>query len=252
MWAMDNWIKGMMTATKGYVSTWDAINEPISGVGGEFYDLWSADNGDAKNFYWQDYLGDEEYVRFVIAKAREYYTGEEPLKLFVNDYNLESDWDQNKKLKSLIHWIEVWESDNTTKIDGIGTQMHISYYENPETLASKNAAIENMFKLMAATGKLVKISELDLAYVGADGKVIKSKDLTEEQIKTLSDYYKYIVETYMELVPANQQYGITLWCPIDSPASSSWRGGEAVGLWDGNYNRRHTYAGFADGLAGKE
>jgi hypothetical protein len=112
---------------------------------------------DAKNFYWQDYLGDEEYVRFVIAKAREYYTGEEPLKLFVNDYNLESDWDQNKKLKSLIHWIEVWESDNTTKIDGIGTQMHISYYENPETLASKNAAIENMFKLMAATGKLVKI-----------------------------------------------------------------------------------------------
>ena len=252
MWAMDNWIKGMMTATKGYVSTWDAINEPISGVGGEFYDLWSADNGDAKNFYWQDYLGDEEYVRFVIAKAREYYTGEEPLKLFVNDYNLESDWDQNKKLKSLIHWIEVWESDNTTKIDGIGTQMHISYYENPETLASKNAAIENMFKLMAATGKLVKISELDLAYVGADGKVIKSKDLTEEQIKTLSDYYKYIVETYMELVPANQQYGITLWCPIDSPASSSWRGGEAVGLWDGNYNRRHTYAGFADGLAGAE
>ena len=253
MWAMDNWIKGMMTATKGYVSTWDAVNEPISGTGGEFYDLWSADNGDAsKNFYWQDYLGDEEYVRFVIAKAREYYTGEEPLKLFVNDYNLESDWDQNKKLKSLIHWIEVWESDNTTKIDGIGTQMHISYYENPETLASKNAAIENMFKLMAATGKLVKISELDLAYVGADGKVIKYKDLTEEQIKTLSDYYKYIVETYMELIPANQQYGITLWCPIDSPASSSWRGGEAVGLWDGNYNRRHTYAGFADGLAGKE
>jgi hypothetical protein len=76
--------------------------------------------------------------------------------------------------------------------------------------------------------------------------------LIEEQIKTLSDYYKYIVETYMELIPAAQQYGITLWCPIDSPTSSSWRGGEAVGLWDGNYNRRHTYAGFADGLAGKE
>ena len=36
----------------------------------------------------------------------------------------------------------------------------------------------------------------------------------------------------------------------DSPADSGWRGGEPVGLWDLNYNRKPTYGGFANGLAG--
>ncbi len=53
--------------------------------------------------------------------------GVKPLKLFINDYNLESTWDDNKKAKSLVHWIEKWESDGVTKIDGIGTQMHVTY-----------------------------------------------------------------------------------------------------------------------------
>lgn len=35
-----------------------------------------------------------------------------------------------------------------TKIDGIGSQMHISYYENPQILESKKKAIQNMLKIM--------------------------------------------------------------------------------------------------------
>lgn len=252
MWAMDKWIKGMMEATEGYVTTWDAVNEPISGEGGEYYNLWSADNGDpANNFYWQDYLGDEEYVRFVIAKAREYYKGNEPLKLFINDYNLESDWDDNKKLKSLIHWIEVWEADGVTKIDGIGTQMHVSYYADPNIQASKEAHVVKMLELMAETGKLVKISELDMGYVDANGNSLKTADLTEDQHKQMSEYYKFIISNYLNIIPEAQQYGITQWCVTDAPASSGWRGGEPVGLWDANYQRKHVYAGWADALAGK-
>lgn len=95
----------MMEATGGYVTTWDAVNEPISGAdsdGDGYYDLQSASNGDASaNFYWQDYLGNEDYVRIVVAKARQYFQeyGGNPsdLKLFINDYNLESWWDGNKK-----------------------------------------------------------------------------------------------------------------------------------------------------------
>lgn len=52
-------------------------------------------------------------------------------------------------------------------------------------------------------------------------------------------------------IPAAQRYGITHWCPVDSPESSSWRGGEPVGLWSIDSCRKHTYAGFADGLSGK-
>ena len=256
-WAMDNWIKGMMEVTAEKVSAWDVVNEAISGVDGDgdgWYDLQSAANGDAaSNFYWQDYLGNEDYVRFVVAKARQYYAefgGTAPLKLFINDYNLESDWDDNKKLKSLINWIKVWESDGTTKIDGIATQMHVSCYANEATQKSKEEHVVKMFELMADTGKLVKISELDMGYVDANGNTVPTTSMTEEQHQAMAAYYEFIVSKYLEIVPAAQQYGITQWCITDASGElgTGWRGGEPVGLWDLNYNRKHTYAGFAAGL----
>jgi hypothetical protein len=67
----------------------------------------------------------------------------------------------------------------------------------------------------------------------------------------MSDHYKFIVQKYFEIIPAAQRYGITHWCPVDSPESSSWRGGEPVGLWSLDSRRKHTYAGFAEGLSGE-
>ena len=255
-WALDRWIAGMMEATEGYVLAWDVVNEPLSGADGNgdgLYDLQSAKNvseADAKNnFYWQDYLGDN-YVRTAVQLARTH--GPANMKLFVNDYNLESDWDNNQKLKSLVKWIEKWESDGETVIDGIGTQMHVSYYANPATQASKEAHIVQMYELMAATGKLVRITELDMGFVDENGTAVQTEAMTEEQHKAMAAYYKFIVSKYLEIIPVNQQYGIAHWCPTDSPESSSWRGGEPVGLWtEGGLYRKHTYAGFADGLSGK-
>ena len=253
-WAMDRWIAGIMDATDGYVLDWDVVNEPLSGSdrdGDGLYDLQSVKNvseADAKNnFYWQDYLGDD-YVRTAVKFARQY--GPANMKLFVNDYNLESDWDDNQKLKSLIKWIERWEQDGT-KIDGIGTQMQILYYMDPNIQASKEEHIVKMFELMAQTGKLIKITELDMGLIDADGKTVLTANATEEQHKAMSNYYKFIIKKYFEIIPANQRHSITHWSPTDSPTSSSWRGGQPIGLWTGNYNRKHTYAGYADGLAGK-
>ena len=255
-WALDRWIAGMMEATEGYVLAWDVVNEPLSGADGNgdgLYDLQSAKNvseADAKNnFYWQDYLGDN-YVRTAVQLARTH--GPANMKLFVNDYNLESDWDNNQKLKSLVKWIEKWESDGETVIDGIGTQMHVSYYANPATQASKEAHIVQMYELMAASGKLVRITELDMGFVDENGTAVQTEAMTEEQHKAMAAYYKFIVSKYLEIIPVNQQYGIAHWCPTDSPESSSWRGGEPVGLWtEGGLYRKHTYAGFADGLSRK-
>ena len=255
-WAMNRWIEGMMTATDGYVLAWDVVNEPLSGADGNgdgLYDLQSAKNvseNDAKNnFYWQDYLGDN-YVRTAVKLARTH--GPANMKLFINDYNLESDWDDNQKLKSLIKWIEKWEADGETVINGIGTQMHVSYYANPATQASKEEHIIQMYQLMAATGKLVRITELDMGYVDADGNSVLTEEMTEAQHKAMAEHYKFIIKKYFEIIPVNQRYGIAQWCPTDSPKSSSWRGGQPVGLWtEGGLSRKHTYAGFADGLAGK-
>ena len=251
-WAMGRWISGMMEACDGKVKAWDVVNEAISGGNPDAEGVYALQHGTPENkddFFWQDYLGDLDYVRTAVALARLY--GPEDIKLFINDYNLESDWDQNGKLKSLIAWIKRWEADGITKIDGIGTQMHISCYANPQTQESKKAAIVNMFKLMAASGKLVRVSELDMGYVDANGNPVKTGDMTEEQHKQMAEHYKFVVKAYLENIPANQQWGICQWCATDAPADSGWRKGEPVGLWDKDYYRKHTYAGFADGLAGK-
>lgn len=263
--ALQNWIYGMMEATEGKVKAWDVVNEALSGEdkdGDGKFDLQSAKRGNVKpddaknNFYWQDYLGDIDYVRTAVAAARKGFVDAggtpEDLKLFINDYNLESDWDQNGKLKSLIQWIKDWEADGVTKIDGIGSQMHISCYGNPKTQESKKNAIENMLKLMAESGKLVRISELDMGYVDANGKEVKTADMTEEQHKEMRALYEFVVKKYLEIIPENQQWGICQWCVTDSPANSGWRAGLPVGLWDSDYYRKHTYGGFAAGLGAQE
>lgn len=255
--AMDKWISGMIEACKDesgntLVKAWDVVNEAISGGNPDSEGVYALQHGSADNttdFFWQDHMGDLDYVRTAVRLARQY--GGEDLKLFVNDYNLESDWDQNGKLKSLIKWIERWEADGVTKIDGIGSQMHISCYMNPQTQESKKKAIESSFRLMAESGKLVRISELDMGLVDADGNDVITSDVTEEQHKQMSEFYKWIVEKYLEIIPAAQQWGICQWCATDSPAGSGWRANQPVGLWDLDYYRKHTYAGFADGLSGK-
>lgn len=260
-WALDNWIRGMMEATGGYVTAWDLANETVSGGGDDngIYELQSAENSDnpSANFYWPDYLGDIDYVRILESKTRKYFAeyGGNPsdLKLFINDFNLESWWDGNKKAKSLVEWIKRWEADGVTKIDGIGTQMHVSYILNEADQKAQEDAIVNMFKILAESGKLVKISELDMGIVDkAFGTGIKTENVTLEQQKKMAEFYTFIIRKYFEIIPVNQQYGITQWCATDSPADSGWRGGEPVGLWDINYNRKPAYGGFADGLKGGE
>lgn len=270
---LQNWIYGMMEATEGKVKAWDVVNEALCGDdkdGDGYYDLQSATRGtvtpdDAKNnFYWQDYLGDIDYVRTAVAAARKGFAdaggNPEELKLFINDYNLETAYDQNKKLESLKHWIEEWEKDGVTKIDGIGSQMHVSCCMDPVEQKKREDAYVNMLNLMVSTGKLVRISELDMGLevpnVDKNSKdpyiQVKTTDMTEEQHKAMRAYYEFIVKKYLEIVPENQQWGICQWCVTDSPANSGWRAGLPVGLWDMDYYRKHTYGGFAAGLGAPE
>lgn len=259
VYAMDKWIKGMMNACEGKVKAWDLVNEAISGGGNDGQGNYTLQHSEGYNpdgtwdvggdaFYWQDFMGDLEYVRQACRLARKY--GPEDVVLFINDYNLESDWDGNKKLKSLINWIKKWEADGVTKIDGIGTQMHISYYENSGTQNSKKNAITNMFKLMAATGKYVRVSEMDMGYVNASGNNVPTGSMTEAQHKNMANFYEWIIKEFFRIVPPAQQWGICQWCPTDSPTNSGWRANTPVGIWDLNYYRKHVYAGFVRGLGG--
>ena len=272
VYAMDKWISGMMEACDGKVKGWDLVNEAIGGGGDDGqgnYQLQHSTaynpngNPDATwdvggdNFYWQDYLGDLDYVRQACRLARKY--GPEDVKLFINDYNLEGVWDittkdgisASKKVWSMVNWIKKWEADGVTKIDGIGTQMHISYYENSGSLNNLKKAITGMFQVMAKSGKLVRVSEMDMGYVpDGQNRGISTSQLTEGQHKNMADFYEWIIKEYFRIVPPEQQWGICQWCPTDAPANSGWRGGEPVGIWDLNYYRKHVYAGFVRGLGG--
>ena len=270
--AMDKWIKGMMEACDGKVKGWDLVNEAIAGGGDDGEGNYALQHSTAynpsgnpdvtwdvggDNFYWQDYLGDLDYIRQACRLARKY--GPEDVKLFINDYNLEGVWDittkdgisASKKVWSMVNWIKKWEADGVTKIDGIGTQMHISYYENSSSQENLKKAITGMFQVMANSGKLCRVSEMDMGYVpNGQNKGINTSQLTEDQHKKMADFYEWIIKEYLRIIPAAQQWSICQWCPTDAPDYSGWRGGEPVGIWDLDFYRKHVYAGFVRGLGG--
>lgn len=246
---LERWIKGMMGACDGYVTAWDVVNEPLSD--GNTSELKSADNQDAEaaasSFYWQDYLG-KDYARTAIRFARQY--GPENMKLFINEYNLEAAYNKNAKCEGLINMINYWESDGVTKIDGIGSQMHVSYCTNADEQKSQEEAVVRMYQLLAATGKLVHVSELDMGIKDENGKTMMTTDVTFEQYKAMADYWKFIITKYFEIIPKEQQYGIVAWGMTDSPSNenSHWRRGEPIGIWSENYDRKPVYEGIVKAL----
>lgn len=226
--ALDRWLKGMVELSKPYVKAWDVVNEPMDD--GNPYALKTGVGRTlaSDEFYWQDYLG-KDYAVMAFKQARQY--GNPTDIHFINDYNLEYNLD---KCRGLIGYVEYIESKGA-KVDGIGTQMHISITSNKENIAE-------MFRLLAATGKLIKISELDI------GVGVKTPEATEDHYKAQAEMYKYVIDKYFELIPAAQRYGITIWSPLDSPANSSWRAGEPIGLWTEAFVRKMAYAYVAEAL----
>ncbi|MBT1689454.1 endo-1,4-beta-xylanase [Dawidia soli] len=225
---LDRWIAGMMEVSREYVQSWDVVNEPMDD--GNPYELKTGVGRELgeDEFYWQDYLG-KDYAVEAFKLAVQY--GNSTDKLFINDYNLEYSLD---KCKGLIQYAEYIESQGG-RVDGIGTQMHIS------TAADKEKIVA-MFELLAETGKLIKISELDI------GVGVQTDKATDDHYQAQAELYKFVVEKYLEIIPVKQQYGITVWSPRDSPAGSSWRAGEPIGLWTEGYARKRAYGAFSDAL----
>lgn len=227
--AMEAWIQEMVTHCNDQVTAWDVVNEPMDD--GQPYELKTGLNktlsGD--EFYWQDYMG-KDYAATAFKLARQ-YAGDD-VKLFMNDYNLAYNLN---KCRGIIQFMEYTEAQGAT-IDGIGTQMHINLHIN-------RSNIDEMFKLLAATGKLVRISELDI-------KIGENPETTD--FLAQADLYKYVVTSYFTHVPADQRYGITVWGLTDSPEGSNWLPLQNQALFNLDYRRKIAYKGFADGLAGQE
>lgn len=227
--AMADWISKMMTHYKTSVFAWDVVNEPMKEDG----TLRAGNEGETAtdHFSWVKYLG-KDYAVTAFKLARQY--GNESDKLFINDYNLESRLD---KCEGLIKYVEYIESQGG-KVDGIGTQMHIG-------LTTDKDKIVQMFQKLAASGKLIKISELDIR-LGTNAPTVA-------QQASQAEMYQFVIDSYKKYIPTAQQYGVTIWGVSDnSKEHEFWLPDESPNLWDANYVRKHAYKGTADGLAGKD
>ena len=229
--AMEEWIKGMLDHCKDRVKIWDVINEPISDDcrwrGVDF--VPSAEDIGDQEFYWGQYIG-KEYAYKAFEFARKY--GNPNDLLFVNDYNLETN---PNKLAALIEFVKYIEQ-NGQVVDGIGTQMHVS------TSITKDQ-VDAMFKTMAQTGKLIRVTELDVQV----GTLTPSTD----QLAAQADTYQMIFESYLENIPQAQQSGITIWSLTDHKREHEyWLSEDTPNLFDSSYGRKHAYKGVCDGIAG--
>ncbi|MBR3566775.1 MAG: endo-1,4-beta-xylanase [Salinivirgaceae bacterium] len=238
--ALNKWISGSMKNTDGYITSWNVVDNLLATTGDEggILPLKHAETtGDLENnFYWQDYIGDVNVVRNAVSYARHSFQGDaSSLKLFVNN-----DATTEMAAKSIVSWIGKWEND-TTKIDGISAEMHVYFSADGNTQAATVDELTKSLAVLGNSGKLVRISALDIGYKDADGNVCTA--LTEDQHKQMSQFYNEIIKLYFESIPAELCAGITQWTATDLT--------EPKGLWDSNYKRKHTYAGFADGLSGK-
>lgn len=274
--AMEAWVSGVANHLKeknvvpfGY----EVINEPIAdgsnmyrGLSeGTFGGTWTDDDGNTQydaapteddangltlnwgsgHWYWGYYVPDYHVKAFQLA--RKYLPAD--TKLFVNDYNLET---SPKKLEALIKFAkEIDEKNGSPIVDGIGTQMHVTL--NCSDNAEKNAAniaelktkVDAMFQTMAATGKLIRVTELDLS--------LGTGTPSSNQYKAQSDAYRMIVESYKANVPEAQQSGITVWSLSNNEAEHEyWLKGQVPNLFDKDYKRKWAYKGFCDGIAGED
>ena len=205
-----------MVENSSYINGWNVIHGAIEGGSEDSYQLKS--EGD---FNWNQYLGDDFGVQ-AFQVAREHADTDDIL--FISDYGLEN----LNKTRGLINYVEYIENNGAT-VDGIGAHLDIS-------INSSEQDITEMLELLADTGKMIKISGLN---VGLGG--INAGNAPPEVFQAQSDMYKFVVEQYLSIIPDSQQYGITVWNPIDNNGSSG-------GLWTSDYSRKRAFGGFATGL----
>lgn len=255
--AMETWIQGMLehVNTDSRFVGWDVINEPITddgyfrGIDNHFGGTYEVDEvtysdrtpveseetgltlnwGDG-HFYWGYYLG-LDYAVKAFEFARKYASPN--IKLFVNDYNLETSPTKLSKLIEFVNYIE----QNGQTVDGIGTQMHLT------ASSITRDEIDTMFKKLAGTGKLIRVTELDVA-LGTDAP-------DDDALQLQADVYQMVFESFKENVPEAQQSGITIWTLTDNAREHEyWLSGDVPNIFDASYGRKLAYKGVCDGIAG--
>ena len=245
-YALNAWCDGLMKINAGRIKSFDLIDEPIDTkavLDNGMYDIKHS----TEKIFWQDILGSENYApavsRAASAAYQKYEGNPADLRFFIS----ESELDDPQKMASLNYWIQVWDAHGA-KIDGINAKLDLNYSEDPATQAVNEATLISLLDNLAATGKLIRLSNFDIKYKDAEGANVTAKDITEAQRQQLADYYGYVIKCYMNKIPHDKQAGLCKGNMADTT--------EPVGLWSidsksKDWVRNATYKAFCDALSGK-
>lgn len=228
---MKDYITKVVTKYKGKVAAWDVVNEGFETSGGDY-----------RKTFWYNQLG-KAYVEKAFRYAHE---ADPDAVLFYNDFNLERD---TAKLNGVLKMIsELKEKD--VPIHGLGFQMHLR-------MDIPDSTIAYCLKKAADTGLQIHFSELDIIFNkhndSKDGGEQQYTELTEEMKLQQAEKYKNLVLMYRNIVPLDQQYGITFW---DFNDRDTWikpffNINDWPTIFDENLDPKPAYHGFADGLKSK-
>ena len=245
-YALNTWCDGLMKINAGRIKSFDLIDEAIdskSQLENGMYDLKHS----TEKIFWQDVVGSENYAPTVAKAARAAYQKYEGNPADLRFFISESGLDDPKKVESLKYWIGIWDA-NGAAIDGINAKLNLFYSEDNAVQAANVASLNQMLDNLAATGKLIRLSNFDIKYQDGEGTNVTAKEITAEQRQKLADYYGYVIKSYMNKIPHEKQAGICKGNLSDTT--------DPVGLWSvdpdsRDWVRTATYKAFCDALSGK-
>ncbi len=234
-----NYIQTVTARYKGKLGAWDVVNEAILDISSINGDFNLPLNGfQLRDDFQKRYLGDN-YI-YKLFKWTEEIDSITPL--FYNDYNLEL---FPAKLDKVLQLLDDAKRQGA-KIDGVGFQAHILF---PRIMTYQS--YYNAFKKVANRGYKVHVSELDIVINGPLGLKTKPSIQDLEMQKT---FYQTYVKAYIDAVPPNLRFGITVWGAADK--YSWYRNGpywiinkiDWPCLYDDSLKQKPAYFGFRDEL----